>query len=121
VLIGIVSGVVCYYAVALKNRLQWDDALDVWGVHGVGGALGTILTGVFASAVINKVSGLAEGNGHQFLVQVAGVAIAAIYAFVVTYGILRLINQFEPVRVSKETELAGLDKILHGEAAYGDM
>src|SRR5262249_22557230 len=100
---------------------RWDDALDVWGVHGVGGGLGTILTGVFASVAINKVSGLAEGNAHQFLVQVAGVAIAAAYAFAVTYGILWVINRFEPVRVSTETEVAGLDKILHGEVAYGDM
>ena len=119
--IGLCAALLCYAAVQFRARRNWDDALDVWGVHGVGGALGTILTGVFASAAINKISGLAEGNGHQFLVQVAGVAIAAIYAFVVTYGILRLIQVFEPVRVSKETEIKGLDNILHGEVAYGDM
>ena len=87
----------------------------------MGGGLGVILTGVFASAAINGVSGLAEGNVRQFVVQVAGVAIAALYAFVVTYGILRVINRFEPVRVSKETELAGLDEILHGEVAYDSL
>jgi Amt family ammonium transporter len=119
--IGLCAAVLCYAAIQFRVRQNWDDALDVWGVHGVGGGLGTILTGVFASAAINKISGLAEGNGHQFLVQVAGVAIAAIYAFVVTYGILRLIQAFEPVRVSKETEIEGLDQILHGEVAYGDM
>lgn len=119
--IGLCAAVVCYAAIQFRMRQNWDDALDVWGVHGVGGGLGTILTGVFASAAINHISGLAEGNGRQFLVQVAGVAIAAIYAFVVTYGILRLINLFERVRVSKETELEGLDQILHGEVAYGDM
>ncbi len=119
--IGLCAAVVCYLAIQLRVRRSWDDALDVWGVHGVGGGLGVILTGVFASAAINGVSGLTEGNARQFLVQVAGVAIAALYAFVVTYGILRVINRFEPVRVSKETELAGLDEILHGEVAYDSL
>jgi Amt family ammonium transporter len=81
-----------------------------------------VLTGIFASAAINGVAGLTEGNGRQFVVQVVGVANAALYAFAVTFGILRLINRFEnrfaSVRVSKETELAGLDEILHGEVAY---
>jgi Amt family ammonium transporter len=73
---------------------------------------------VFASAAINGVSGLIEGNGRQFGVQILGVAIAAIYAFVVTYGIWQLVNRFQPVRVTKEIELAGLDRALHGEVAY---
>ncbi len=119
--IGLCAAGVCYLAIQLRVRRKWDDALDVWGVHGVGGGLGVILTGVFASAAINGVAGLLEGNGRQFAVQVAGVAIAALYAFVVTYGILRLINRFEPVRVSKETEIAGLDEILHGEVAYDSL
>ncbi len=72
-LIGLVAGVVCYYAVALKNKLEWDDALDVWGVHGVGGFLGIILLGVFASTAFNPrergVDGLLAGNPHFFLVQ----------------------------------------------------
>lgn len=96
----------------------WDDALDVWGVHGVGGALGTILTGMFAVAAINGVRGLLAGGGHQFGVQVAGVAIAALYAFAVAYGILKVINLLTPVRVSAATEQNGLDEELHGEAAY---
>ncbi|PZS04706.1 MAG: ammonium transporter, partial [Candidatus Chloroheliales bacterium] len=97
---------------------DWDDALDVWGVHGVGGALGIICTGLFASAAINGIKGLVEGDVRQFGVQVLGVAITMIYTFVVTYGILRVINIFTPVRVGAEVEEQGLDQILHGEAAY---
>ncbi len=118
VIIGGLAAVCCYAAIQFRMRRNWDDALDVWGVPGVGGGLGTILTGVFASAAINGVSGLIEGNGRQFGVQILGVAIAAIYAFVVTYGIWQLVNRFQPVRVTKEVELAGLDRALHGEVAY---
>ena len=117
--IGLLAAVVCYVAVQYRMRRNWDDALDVWGVHGVGGGLGTILTGIFASAAINGAAkGLMEGNGRQLLVQIAGVAIAGVYAFVVTYGILWVINRFEPVRVSKKVEIEGLDRALHGELAY---
>ena len=98
--------------------MGWDDALDVWGVHGVGGALGTILVGVFATVAVNQLSGLIEGNVHQFLVQVLGVAIAIAYSFVMTYILLRLVNLFTPVRVSEKVEVAGLDSGLFGEEAY---
>jgi Amt family ammonium transporter len=87
-------------------------------VHGVGGALGTILTGMFAVTAIHGVSGLLAGNGHQFGVQIIGVAIAALYAFGVTFGILKVVNLITPVRVSAATEAKGLDEELHGEAAY---
>jgi Amt family ammonium transporter len=120
VVIGLLAAVVCYTAVRFRVRRNWDDALDVWGVHGVGGALGTILTGVFAVAAINGVNGLIAGNVRQFGIQVAGVAIAAIYAFVVTYLILKLINLVVPVRVSEEIEMKGLDPALHGEIAYAE-
>ncbi len=118
VLIGLCAAAVCYTAIQFRIRQGWDDALDVWGVHGVGGALGTILTGFFAVAAINGISGAIEGNWHQFGVQVLGVAIAAVYAFVVTFGILKLVNMFTPVRVPSEIEAKGLDEALHGEAAY---
>ncbi len=121
VLIGVLAGVVCYGAVQFRLRRDWDDALDVWGVHGVGGGLGTILTGVFALTAINGVRGLLAGGTHQFVVQVAGVAIAAAYAFVVTFGILKLVNLITPVRVSAATEQNGLDAELHGEAAYDPL
>ena len=117
-IIGLLAAVVCYVAVQLRMKAQWDDALDVWGVHGVGGILGSILVGVFASSSINGVSGLIEGNVHQFVIQVAAVVISAIYSFVVTYGILKAIDVFSPVRVSEDEEMKGLDHSIHGETAY---
>jgi Amt family ammonium transporter len=116
--IGLLAAVACYAAIRFRMRRAWDDALDVWGVHGVGGGLGTILTGVFAVAAIHGASGLVAGNMRQFGVQILGVAIAAVYAFVVTYLILKVVNVFTPVRVSEEDELLGLDVAIHGEAAY---
>jgi ammonium transporter, Amt family len=117
-IIGLLAGAVCYYAVQFRIKRDWDDALDVWGVHGVGGALGVVLTGVFASTAVNTASGLIQGNFKQFGVQVLAVVITCVYSFVVTYLILRLLNIFEPVRVSEEVEARGLDEILHGEQAY---
>ncbi|MHC1776186.1 MAG: ammonium transporter [Lentimicrobium sp.] len=119
--IGIVAGLVCYYAVALKNKLGWDDALDVWGVHGVGGVLGTILLGVFATSAINPMvtsQGLLYGESSFFIKQVIAVIGASAYAFIFTYLMLALINLITPVRVSESDELIGLDSSLHGEQAY---
>lgn len=118
VVIGALSAVVCYYAVELRKHMGWDDALDVWGVHGVGGILGSILVGVFATKSINGVSGLIEGNVHQFLIQVAAVLITSVFTFVATFAILKGIDMFHPVRVTEEEELKGLDASLHGEEAY---
>ena len=117
-IIGLVAGVVCYSAVQFRIKKDWDDALDVWGVHGVGGALGIVLTGIFASAAINGASGLIEGNVRLLGVQVLAVVITVSYSFLVTYGILRVLNVFAPVRVAPEVEAAGLDQTLHGETAY---
>jgi len=120
VVIGLAAAGVCYAAVELRVKLGWDDALDVWGVHGVGGILGSIAVGVFAVASVNGVSGLIEGNASQLLTQVIGVAFCALYAFIVTYGILKVINAFEPVRVPRDVEQRGLDITIHGEKAYTD-
>ncbi len=117
-IIGLLSSIVCYLAVQLRIKLDWDDALDVWGVHGVGGMLGSILVGVFASSAVNGVSGLIEGNVHQFLIQFAAVVITSVYSFVVTFVILKVVNHFDPVRVSDEVESKGLDATIHGEMAY---
>ncbi len=121
-LIGTIAGIVCYLAVQLKNKMKWDDALDVWGVHGVGGVLGTILLGVFASKAINGAgaNGLLFGDSTFFFKQLIAVAIASAYAFMFTYIMLIIINYITPVRVSEETEMAGLDEALHGEKAYDD-
>lgn len=118
VAIGILAAALCYAAIQFRTRRNWDDALDVWGVHGVGGGLGTILTGIFAVAAINGARGLFAGDARQFGVQVLAVVICGAYAFGVTFGLLKLVNLVEPVRVSKETETTGLDEILHGESAY---
>lgn len=118
--IGICAGVVCYYAVAMKNKLNWDDALDVWGVHGVGGTLGVILLGVFASKGINSAGcdGLIYGNASFFFKQTVSVLGAGLYAFLFTYVMLKIINTFTPVRISPEEENRGVDEVLHGENAY---
>ena len=120
VIIGIVSGGVCYFAVALKNRLRWDDALDVWGVHGVGGALGIVLLGVFASIAFNPngADGLIAGNWGFFTKQLAAVALSSVWAFGFTYGMLWLIDKVTPVKVDQQAEESGLDAALHGETAY---
>ena len=117
-LIGIICAFVCYGAIMLRGKMGWDDALDVWGVHGVGGALGTILVGLFAAAAVDKVSGLFEGNVHQFLIQLLGAGIAIVNTFVLTYVLLWVVNLITPVRVSEKIEVAGLDEGLFGEEAY---
>ena len=120
VIIGIVSGVVCYYAVELKNKLHWDDALDVWGVHGVGGFLGIVMLGIFASRAYNPegANGLLNGDPIFLLKQVAAVTFSSVWAFSFTYAMLRIIDAFTPVKVTETTEEIGLDESIHGEHAY---
>lgn len=121
-LIGIAAGLLCYFAVRFKNRMKWDDALDVWGVHGVGGVLGTILLGVFAAKAVNPAGtdGLLLGGSAFFFKQVVAVFAAAAYAFIFTYIMLIIINLITPVKVSEEIEKSGLDEALHGERAYDE-
>jgi len=120
--IGIVAGLVCYFAIRLKNRMQWDDALDVWGVHGVGGILGVIMLGLFATTAANAggADGLIAGNATFLLKELAAVVGCSLYAFLFSYAALWLINRVSPVKVSAEDEAKGLDAALHGELAYGD-
>jgi len=120
IVIGIAAGAICFLAVSLKNKLGWDDALDVWGVHGIGGTIGTIFLGVFASTVVSSQSGLIQGNVSFFAKEVAAVIGAAAYAFVFTYLMLALINLITKVKVTEEEEDAGLDQSLHGEKAYDE-
>jgi len=119
-IIGIVSGVVCFYAVALKNRLNWDDALDVWGVHGVGGFIGIVLLGVFATRTFNPngADGLLAGNPSFFFKQCVAVVFSSVWAFAFTLGMLWLIDRVTPVKVAEGVEEEGLDSSLHGETAY---
>jgi Amt family ammonium transporter len=121
-LIGIAAGLVCYYAVQFKNKMHWDDALDVWGVHGVGGVLGTILLGVFAAKAVNPAGtdGLILGGSGFFGKQLVAVLGAALYAFIFTYIMLIIINFITPVKVPESIEKEGLDAGLHGERAYDE-
>ena len=118
VIVGLLASIVCYVAVELRKKLDWDDALDVWGVHGVGGILGSILVGVFASKSVNGVSGLVYGNVHQFNIQLFAVVLTGVYSYIVTVVILKVVNAFDPIRVSEEVEIKGLDTSIHGETAY---
>jgi Amt family ammonium transporter len=120
VVIGIAAGLVCYLAVLMKNKWGWDDALDVWGVHGIGGGLGVILLGVFASKAMNSAGadGLMFGGTQFFAKQCIAVVGAAVYAFVFTYVMLAVINIITKVKVSEAEEDLGLDASLHGERAY---
>ena len=122
-IIGIVAGAVCYYAVALKNKLQWDDALDVWGVHGVGGLIGIIMLGIFADISVNAAgtNGLLLGNASFFFKELVAIVVSSVYAFVFTYAMLWIIKRFMPVTVSKDEEETGLDATLHGESAYESL
>ncbi len=120
VVIGVIVSVICYLAVELKNKMGLDDALDVWGVHGVGGVVGCICTGIFATKLWNPAGadGLLRGGTHFFWMQVLSVAITAAYAFVFSYVALWLINKVTPVKVTPEEEEEGLDTAMHGEEAY---
>jgi Amt family ammonium transporter len=121
-LIGLAAGFVCYFsAVWVKRWIGYDDALDAWGVHGVGGALGAILTGVFASNAVNPSAKgwLADGNGHQMLLQFYDVAATFVYCAIVTYLILKVLDLTLGLRVSREVEIEGLDFSLHGETVHG--
>ena len=119
-IIGIVAGVVCFYAVAIKNRLHWDDALDVWGVHGVGGFIGIVMLGILATKAFNPagIDGLLAGNSAFFLKELVAVLFSSAWAFAFTIGMLWLIDRITPVKVKEGTEEAGLDVSLHGEQAY---
>jgi Amt family ammonium transporter len=123
VIIGMVSGVVCYYAVELKNKLQWDDALDVWGVHGVGGFLGIVMLGIFANRQFNPAgaNGLLYGDPTFFVKQVVAVLFSSVWAFVFTYAMLRIIDVFTAVKVDEMSEEIGLDESIHGEHAYEEI
>ncbi|MEN6440418.1 MAG: ammonium transporter [Syntrophobacter sp.] len=114
-IMGLAGGVVCYYGVRIKMKLGFDDALDVVGVHGVGGAFGAICTGIFASI---GGTGLLYGGGAQFMKQVIGVGATGVYAFIVTYIIAIILDKTIGLRMDEETETTGCDRELHGEVGY---
>ena len=123
VVIGFAAGCLCFWAcTSLKLRLGYDDSLDVFGVHGVGGATGTLLTGVFAVAAVSAstdspgYSGLIEGNARQVLVQLYGIIAVIVWSGVISFVLLKVIEFLVPLRVNKQTEIEGLDLTQHGEA-----
>jgi Amt family ammonium transporter len=116
--IGILAGIVCYIAaVPIKRKLGYDDSLDAWGVHGVGGALGAVLTGIFAAKGIGGTAGVLEGNIGQLWVQIEGVIYTFVYCGVVTFILLKVVGVIVGgLRVPEEVEVEGLDINLHGES-----
>jgi len=122
VLIGLIAGVGCYLAINLKHKLGYDDALDVVGIHGVGGLLGAVLTGVFADPTINAaVTGpaLEAGRGALIGKQLAAVGAVAVFVLIATIILAKVINAISPMRVPEEVEETGLDHVIHGESGYG--
>jgi Amt family ammonium transporter len=126
IVIGIVAGGGCYWACTkLKLWLGYDDSLDVFGVHGVGGTLGTILTGVFATAAISigpdapsGIPGLLERNPNQVLIQLVGVGVTVVWSGIMTFVLLKIVGFITALRVSPEAEQMGLDISLHGESIH---
>ncbi len=129
IIIGLLAGIFCYFMVIkVKNWFGYDDSLDAFGVHGAGGTLGAILTGIFASSAINPIfkdakgnplpSGAVDGNWHQVLNQFVGIALAWVISIVGTLILLKLVDLTVGLRVSREDEVEGLDLTQHGEEGY---
>jgi Amt family ammonium transporter len=119
ILIGAGSGFICYWAVvSLKTRMGYDDALDVFGIHCIGGVWGALATGIFAAEVISGRTGLLEGNVHQFGIQIVAVLATLVYSFVVTFVLLKILDGVMGLRVDEETETIGLDQTQHSESGY---
>jgi Amt family ammonium transporter len=118
--IGVAAGLLCYTALNAKTRFGYDDSLDAFGVHGVGGTLGTIMAGLFASIAINAAgaNGLLSGNPKQLAIQAGSVALVAVYSFVASLVLFKIIDAVIGLRVSKDEETEGIDISQHGEAGY---
>ena len=119
-LIGIIAGILCYVGVMAKNRFNYDDSLDVVGIHGVGGLIGALCAGIFASSVINPAAGngLLGGNPKQLFIQFLASGIVFIYGFIGSFIILKVVDKFWSLRISEDEELKGLDVTQHSETAY---
>src|SRR5262249_48430157 len=117
--IGVAAGIVCYWGcTGLKHMLGYDDALDAFGVHGVGGMVGALLTGVFAIEQYGGTAGLIEGNAVQVINQIEGIVIVIVYDAIVSLIILKIVDLFIGLRVTEEVEREGLDLALHGETVH---
>jgi len=118
IVIGLVAGVGCFGASKIRNRMGWDDSLDVWACHGIGGTIGVITTGIFASPAINGQRGLFYGATHLFAVELLAALLVAVFSFVVTLVLLKVMRLAGEIQVPEEVEQKGLDLHLHGEEAY---
>ncbi|HYA04697.1 MAG TPA: ammonium transporter [Xanthobacteraceae bacterium] len=117
IVIGLAAGLICFWSCTwLKLACGYDDSLDVFGVHGVGGATGTLLTGVFAAPAVSGAAGLLAGNAQQVLIQLYAVAVTTVWSGIATFVLLKAIAAFGPLRVNKQNEIEGLDVTQHGEA-----
>ena len=118
IVIGLLAGMVCYGAILLRERLKIDDALDVWAVHGVGGTLGILLTGILAVATVGGAKGLIDGNPGQVGTQIVAIAAVTVFSAVATFVILKVVDRLVGLRVEESEEEAGLDSSQHGEVAW---
>ena len=117
VVIGVIAGAVCFWSCTkLKLRLGYDDSLDVFGVHGIGGATGRCSPACSRPRPIGGTAGLLEGNAHQVVIQLYGIAVTLVWSGVATFVLLKAIEFFVPLRVSQQNEVEGLDVTQHGEA-----
>ncbi|MBC8743427.1 ammonium transporter [Lactobacillus sp. Marseille-P7033] len=114
VLVGLAAGIICNLAVSLQEKIGWDDALGVWGVHGIGGFTGTILIGILADRTVNGIG----AGGHQFLIQTGGVILVAVYSFIITFILLKLLGALTNIRPTDKVISEGLDHTLLNETTY---
>ena len=123
ILIGSITALACFCAVSLKAKLQFDDTLDTFPVHGVGGTVGALLTGIFAAKDVNSAGkdGLLRGNFHQFLIQIVAVLIAYVIAAVGTFVLMKILDATVGLRLKPEAELQGMDIHEHGEEGYNEL
>ncbi|MCX7773862.1 MAG: ammonia channel protein, partial [Clostridia bacterium] len=120
IVIGLLVSPICYFAVSvMKNKLGYDDSLDAFGCHGIGGIWGALATGIFANA--NGATGLLTGNPGQLLKQLIAVVTTIVFSGVLSFVILKVISLFTPLRVEEKDENDGLDVTQHGEDAYPDF
>lgn len=124
IVIGLVGGLVCYVAISvMKAKFGYDDALDAFGCHGIGGTWGALATGIFATKSINSAGadGLLYGNAAQLGIQATSIIVTVAFAVAATFVILKVIGLLTKLRVSDEQEANGLDLSLHGETAYSEF
>jgi Amt family ammonium transporter len=119
-IIGLAAGAVCYLALNMKGKIGYDDSLDAFGVHGVGGIVGTFATGLFAQTLINPAgsNGLLFGGHNMFNAQIIAILVTGAYSFIISVILLKIIDKVVGLRVDEESEVNGLDISQHGESGY---